>query len=88
MMIEQAGTWIQNGAPPVIVAAAYFESPREKLVYVGEFRVAVQLIGEHVGEVERKKTATTFISSCKQRANNFLRYDFDQYKLGRFCASD
>ena len=83
---QEAHTWIANGAPPVIAATAYFESSREKPEDVGEFLVAVRILGEHAGENERKKTAAAYISHCRQVINAFIRYNFEQYKLGRFVT--
>ena len=57
---QQAETWIMNGAPPIVVAAAYFESSRWRSEEVSEFFKAMQLVGDRMTDTEKEKSAASF----------------------------
>ena len=88
LTLEQAETWIMNGAPPVIVAAAYFESHRDVPENVEEFLVAVQIIGERMANAEKEKLCSQFIFSCKGIIATFKQQDYDRARIDRFCSRD
>ena len=89
MTQDQADAWIVNGAHPVIVVAAYyFENSREKPEDVEEFLVAMQMLSEHTTDADRRKLTGSFITQCRTVLGIFRRYNFDEYKIGRFCDGD
>ena len=83
---QQAETWILNGAPPIVVAAAYFESSRWRSEEVSEFFKAVQLIGDRMTDAEKEKTAASFLSGC--RGVIALFKDGGPKAVERFCDED
>ena len=85
---DQADAWMINGCPPILAAAAYFESSREKPEIVEEFLVAWRLIGEHASEDELKKGTSSYLTQCRTILGLFIQYDYDAYRIDRFCSRD
>ena len=85
---DQADAWMLNGCPPILAAAAYFESSREKPEHVEEFLVAWRLIGEHASEDELKKGTSSYLTQCRTILGLFIQYDYDAYRIDRFCSRD
>ena len=83
---HQAETWVMNGAPPIVVAAAYFESSRWRSEEVSEFFKAMQLIGDRMSDADKEKTAASFISGCRTVITLFK--DGGPKALERFCDED
>ena len=71
---DQAEAWMLNGCPPILAAAAYFESSREKPEHVEEFLVAWQLIGEQASEDDLKKGTSSYLTQCRTILGLFIQY--------------
>ena len=85
---DQAEAWMLNGCPPILAAAAYFESSREKPEHVEEFLVAWQLIGEQATEDDLRRGTSSYLTQCRTILGLFFQYDYDAYKINRFCSRD